>query len=101
MLSTTMRVSLQSKPYSEKADVYSFAMIMWEILTKRVPFKGMNPVQIGLAVREQKLRPTVPPSCPHPYAQLMERCWDDDPDRRPPFVDIVSLLSESGALTSE
>ena len=44
--------------YSEKADVYSFAMVAWEVLTQSLPFQGMNPVQIGVAVRER--RPSAP-----------------------------------------
>ena len=54
----------------------------------------MNPVQIGLAVREQKLRPNVPSSCLPAHARLMERCWHDEADSRPSFVEIVELLSE-------
>lgn len=36
---------LESKPYAEPADVYSFAIVMWECLTRREPFKGMHPMQ--------------------------------------------------------
>ena len=43
--------------FAESADVYSFAMVAWETLTRSLPFVGMNPVQIALAVREQQLRP--------------------------------------------
>jgi serine/threonine protein kinase len=92
-------VRAQSKPYTEKADVYSFAMIAWEVLTRRVPFKGMNPVQIGLAVREQKLRPNLPSTCPPAYARLMERCWHDEPDSRPSFDEIVELLADHVAMS--
>jgi len=56
--------------FTESADVYSFAMVAWEVLTHRLPFTGMNPVQIGLAVREQKLRPTLPDDCPAGFGAL-------------------------------
>ena len=32
--------------YTGKADVYSFAIIMWEVLTRETPYAGMNPVQV-------------------------------------------------------
>ena len=56
--------------FTESADVYSFAMVAWEVLTHRLPFTGMNPVQIGLVVREQKLRPTLPDDCPAGFGAL-------------------------------
>ena len=37
-------------------------------------------------------RPTVPPSAPALYVQLMKECWDTDPDRRPRFTQIVDRL---------
>lgn len=92
---------VQSKPYTEMADVYSFAMIMWEILTRRIPFKGMNVIQIGLAVREQKLRPNIPSSCPPAHARLIERCWHDEAESRPSFVEILAILSEMQAVEDQ
>ncbi|CAG8462700.1 12080_t:CDS:2 [Ambispora gerdemannii] len=61
---------LQHKPYSKKADIYGFGMIMWEMFTCEMPFKGV----------------------PH---ELIWRCWDPDPDNRPNSSEIVEILYES------
>jgi serine/threonine protein kinase len=38
---------LSHQRYSSKADVYSFAIVMWECLTRQLPYAGMTPVQVG------------------------------------------------------
>ena len=50
-----------------------------QVLTHSLPFTGMNPVQIGLAVREQKLRPPLPDDCPAGFGTLLRDCWHDEP----------------------
>ena len=78
--------------FGEKADVYSFAMVAWEVLTRSLPFTGMNPVQIGLAVREQKLRPPLPADCPAGFGALLEDCWHDEPEMRHAFAAVLGKL---------
>ena len=55
---------------------------LWQVLTRSLPFTGMNPVQIGLAVREQKLRPEMPANCPEGFSALLADCWHDEPEQR-------------------
>jgi serine/threonine protein kinase len=43
-------ILLQSMPYTDKADVYSFGMVLWELLTHEAPFSGMHPLQIVRAI---------------------------------------------------
>lgn len=38
---------LASKKYTETADVYSFAVVCWELLTRACPYEGLNPIQVG------------------------------------------------------
>ena len=42
----------------------------------------------------QKLRPEIPRSCPKSIADLMQRCWDADPNKRPEMEEVVSMLEE-------
>eukprot|EP00172_Hildenbrandia_rubra_P001221 Plantae.Rhodophyta-Hildenbrandia_rubra.ctg17685.p1 GENE.Plantae.Rhodophyta-Hildenbrandia_rubra.ctg17685~~Plantae.Rhodophyta-Hildenbrandia_rubra.ctg17685.p1 ORF type:complete len:1190 (+),score=214.78 Plantae.Rhodophyta-Hildenbrandia_rubra.ctg17685:7762-11331(+) len=85
---------LGNRPYSEKADVFSFGILLWEMVDRRLPYFGMKPMQVALAVLNQGLRPQIPPNCPRPLRWLMERCWSQDPLRRPSFVDISTILEE-------
>ena len=60
--------------YGEKADVYSFAMIMWEMTTRKEPFHEMPSFSVPVAVSEGK-RPAVPKDCPEKWSKLMQVCW--------------------------
>lgn len=85
---------LSNKPYSEKADVFSFGILLWELIARKLPYFGMQPMQVGLAVVQQGMRPTIPEQCPQPLAQLMKACWNEIPERRPSFAQIQSILEE-------
>jgi sterile alpha motif and leucine zipper-containing kinase AZK len=59
-------------------DVYSYSVVLWEILTCEVPFKGLEGLQVAwLVVKGERL--TVPQSCPLSFANLMQRCWEAEP----------------------
>jgi ankyrin repeat protein len=78
--------------YTEKSDIYSFGLLLWELYTVRVPFSDMDAQDVAMGVLTKKLRPTIPTTCPPQLSCLMERCWDDDPNNRPSFQDIVQEL---------
>ncbi|CAK6968132.1 uncharacterized protein LOC121898295 isoform X1 [Scomber scombrus] len=75
-------------------DVYSFGIVMWEILTQQKPYAGCSMTTVLLQVSHGK-RPGMemfPERKPHECDQMisiMKQCWDQDPKKRPQFLDTV------------
>ena len=83
---------IRHEKYSMAADVYSFAILAWELLARDLPFAGMTPVQAAFSVVRANLRPDIPPHTPPEMRSLLVACWDDVPEKRPSFAEIVRAL---------
>jgi serine/threonine protein kinase len=81
-----------SNRVSEKVDVFSFGIVMWEILTGEEPYANLHCGAIIGGIVNNTLRPPVPERCEAEWRKLMEQCWSFDPGVRPSFTEIVERL---------
>ena len=101
--------------FTKPGDVYAFGLIMWEMITWELPYDSMNSFQMILFVGDKGGRPPVPDPATgviseggskewvvrggmfpayEAYVDLMVRCWDQNPDSRPGFPEIISKLRD-------
>mmetsp|Transcript_32330 Transcript_32330/g.52228 ORF Transcript_32330/g.52228 Transcript_32330/m.52228 type:complete len:399 (+) Transcript_32330:152-1348(+) len=79
--------------YTLAADVYSFGIVLWELLTRLRPYGTLNAMEIGKRVVLERMRPDIPASSPSlTYTAVMKSCWDHDPTRRPQFTTAIAML---------
>ncbi|NXT46836.1 FES kinase, partial [Pluvianellus socialis] len=78
--------------YSSESDVWSFGILLWEAFSLgAVPYANLSNQQMREAV-EQGMRLDPPEQCPEEVYQLMQRCWEYDPRKRPSFSTIHQEL---------
>lgn len=87
---------MRHEAYDGSCDVYSYAMVAWQLLTSELPFSSLTPVEAAFAVADKLARPPVPPSCSAETAALLEACWHATPERRPSFEGIVHSIDAMG-----
>jgi serine/threonine protein kinase len=85
---------LRGKPHSPASDMYSFAMIMWEFTSGVPPFNHRaHDLQLSLAICKGE-RPEIIENTPQCYVDLMKKCWDEDPLKRPSSLEILNIIKK-------
>jgi serine/threonine protein kinase len=86
---------------TSKADVYSFAIIMWEVFCRKRPFYNLTHDKVIEAISVRKDRPSlldvekqIGREVPE-LVDLIKKCWCENPDHRPTFTDILSTLRDT------
>ncbi|CAL8468355.1 g7895 [Coccomyxa elongata] len=79
---------------SEKADVWSLGMVLWEMLTLQAPFQSLAPQQIIAGLMVGNMAPEVPHWCEPEWRGLMEACWEVNPSSRPSFRTLAGQLEK-------
>ncbi|XP_038190552.1 ephrin type-A receptor 10 [Arvicola amphibius] len=88
--------TLQFGHFSSASDVWSFGIVMWEVMAfGERPYWDMSGQDVIKAV-EDGFRLPPPRNCPSPLHRLMLDCWQKDPGERPRFSQIHSILSKMG-----
>ena len=85
---------IRHENYSYAADVFSYAMLIWEMLTREKPFMSLGQIEAASLVGLEKKRPPFPAGTPSDLKGLIECCWSDKPADRPVVKDILSRLEE-------
>jgi serine/threonine protein kinase len=81
--------------FTEKCDIYSFGIVLWEILTRQEPFKEFHSFkEFRDAICKRHVRPVIPDDTLPSLRDLVERCWHPDPTQRPDFTYIVAALDD-------
>ncbi|THG20949.1 hypothetical protein TEA_006624 [Camellia sinensis var. sinensis] len=83
----------EKKHYNNKVDVYSFGIVLWELLTNRLPFEGMSNLQAAYAAAFKQERPILPQDISPDLAFIIQSSWVEDPNMRPSFSQIIRMLN--------
>ncbi|XP_050524364.1 mitogen-activated protein kinase kinase kinase 7-like isoform X2 [Daktulosphaira vitifoliae] len=79
--------------YTEKCDVYSWGIILWQVLTRLKPFNEIGGSAYGIMWAVHKgTRPPIFEQCPRPFQELITTCWDQNPNIRPSIDHVVEVM---------
>ncbi|XP_038120224.1 mitogen-activated protein kinase kinase kinase 11 isoform X2 [Culex quinquefasciatus] len=90
---------IRDATYSKASDVWSYGVLLWELLTGETPYKGFDSLSVAYGVAVNTLALPIPKTCPEAWGKLMKSCWELDPHRRPSFRDIekdLDIIARSG-----
>ncbi|XP_067833545.1 mitogen-activated protein kinase kinase kinase 13-like, partial [Heptranchias perlo] len=88
---------IRNEPVSEKVDIWSFGVVLWELLTGEVPYKDVDSSAIIWGVGSNSLHLPVPSTCPDGFKILMKQTWHSKPRNRPSFRQILLHLDIASA----
>ncbi|KAM0732731.1 Mitogen-activated protein kinase kinase kinase 12 [Formica fusca] len=96
---------IRNDPCSEKVDIWSYGVVLWELLSGEIPYKDVDSSAVMWGVGSNSLHLPIPTSCPEGFGLLVKQCWATKPRNRPSFkliemhlaiaaVDVLSLEPE-------
>eukprot|EP00066_Takifugu_rubripes_P001960 XP_003963524.1 PREDICTED: mitogen-activated protein kinase kinase kinase 12-like [Takifugu rubripes] len=88
---------IRNEPVSEKVDIWSFGVVLWEMLTGEIPYKDVDSSAIIWGVGNNSLQLPIPESCPDGFKILLRQCWNCKPRNRPSFRQILLHLDIASA----
>ncbi len=81
--------------YTQKSDVFSMGITMWEMATRRIPYEKASSRSMIPFWMAQNKREEIPTDCPPKIAHLIKWCWDTDPTKRPTAAEAVKYLRDA------
>jgi serine/threonine protein kinase len=83
-----------SEPYSLSADIYSFAILLWEVLTLKKAFANMPVDEHREKVIKNNERPELNASWSEEIQSLLQKCWKRSPFDRPDAREVHRILKK-------
>lgn len=80
------------KPYNEKADVYSFAVILWQMAADQIPYEGASRASYLRYACKYGDRPEMSSRWPNEFKELLSSCWHQELRSRPSFGNVIEVL---------
>src|SRR5690349_14248890 len=81
---------IRNEPCSEKVDVWSFGVVLWELMNCEIPYRDVDSSAIIWGVGNSSLTLPIPTKCfPDGFKLLMKLCWSAKPRNRPSFKHII------------
>lgn len=78
----------------EASDMWSFAVLLWELATREVPFADQSPMEVGMKIALEGLRVGIKPGISPHLSKLIKICMNEDPGKRPTFDMVLPILEK-------
>jgi len=91
---------LSGEHYSLPVDIYSFGILIYEMINGKAPWKSENltAIQLMMRVAIKKERPPIPEDTEPDLEQLIKCCWDHEPNNRPTAEDMIIMFKTEDGL---
>jgi len=76
------------------ADMWSFAVLLWELSTREIPFPDLSPMEAGMRIATEGLRLDILPGISNHMAKFIRICMNEDPGKRPSFEQVLPILDK-------
>jgi serine/threonine protein kinase len=84
---------IANRSYTEKVDVYSFSVFLWELMCRQTPHEGMPHFELAYEILAHNLRPVIFDFIPETFKQLMQSCWASKSEYRPQIDVVLKILT--------
>lgn len=84
---------LRNERSNEKSDVFSFGVILWELMTQSIPWSDLNSLQVVGVVGFMDRRLDIPEAIDPRISSVIKDCWQSNPEDRPSFKDIIKIMT--------
>jgi hypothetical protein len=94
--------SIGQQVYSKKSDAWMFGMVVYEIIAQCEPHSELNidSKEMAALIRDKGLTPIIPSDCPQKLRQVMQMCWNRQPEQRPNMEIICTILEQQTMMTT-